>query len=89
MPDMKYAMFPFDPMKAKVAGGLAQSPMHTPSATGFDNLPQCKSRLTASMRRVEKAGGKITMLKTSIGQNGFMAFLPIAKEILWAIHSNN
>ncbi len=34
MPDMKYAMFPFDPMMAKVAGGLAQSPMHVPSATG-------------------------------------------------------
>jgi len=89
MPDMKYAMFPFDPMKAKVAGGLAQSPMHTPSATGFDNLPQCKSRLTASMRRVEKAGGKITMLKTSIGQNGFMAFFTDSEGNTMAIHSNN
>ena len=34
MPDMKYAMFPFDPANAKVAGALAKSPFHTPSATG-------------------------------------------------------
>ncbi len=35
MADMKYAMFPFDQMKGKVGGGLAQSSLHSPGSTGF------------------------------------------------------
>jgi uncharacterized protein len=89
MPGMKYAMFPFDPMNAKVAGGLAQSPMHTPSATGSIIYLNANPDLQKVLDRIEKAGGKITMPKTSIGQNGFMAFFTDSEGNIMAIHSTN
>jgi uncharacterized protein len=88
MQNMKYAMFPFDPMNAKVAGGLAQSPMHTPSATGSIVYLNANPDLQIVLDRIEKAGGKITMPKTSIGQNGFMAFFSDSEGNTVALHSN-
>jgi uncharacterized protein len=88
MPGMKYAMFPFDPMKGKVAGGLAQSPMHTPSATGSIIYLNANPDLQNVLERIEKAGGKITMPKTSIGQNGFMAFFTDTEGNTMALHSS-
>ena len=88
MPGMKYAMFPFDPMKAKVAGGLAQSPMHTPSSTGSIIYLNANPNLQNVLDRIENAGGKVTMPKTSIGQNGFMAFFIDSEGNIMALHSN-
>ena len=88
MGEMKYAMFPFDPMIAKVAGGLAQSPMHTPSSTGSIIYLNANPDLQTVLDRVENAGGKITMPKTSISQNGFMAFLIDTEGNIMGIHSN-
>ena len=89
MPDMKYAMFPFDPMKGKVAGGLAQSPMHIPGSTGSIIYLNANPDLQQVLDRIEKAGGKITMPKTSIGQNGFMAFFTDTEGNTMALHSNS
>ncbi len=89
MSDMKYAMFPFDPMKGKIAGGLAQSPMHTPSTTGSIIYLNANPDLQKALDRIEKAGGKITMPKTSIGQNGYMAFFIDTEGNIMALHSNN
>jgi predicted enzyme related to lactoylglutathione lyase len=88
VPGMKYAMFPFDPMKGMVAGGLAQSPMHTPGATGSIIYLNANPDLQNVLDRIENAGGKITMLKTSIGQNGFMAFFTDTEGNTMALHSN-
>lgn len=88
MPNMKYAMFPFDPMKGKVAGGLAQSPMHTPGTTGPIIYLNANPDLQKVLDRIEKAGRKITMPKTSIGQNGFMAFFVDSEGNSVALHSN-
>jgi predicted enzyme related to lactoylglutathione lyase len=88
MPDMKYAMFPFDPKHAKVAGALAKSPFHTPSATGPIIYLNANPDLQIVMDRIEKYGGKITMPKTSIGQNGFMAFFTDSEGNSMALHSN-
>jgi predicted enzyme related to lactoylglutathione lyase len=88
IPNMKYAMFPFDPAKAKVAGGLAQSPMHTPSSTGSIIYLNANPDLQNVLDRIEKAGGKVTMPKTSIGQNGFMAFFFDTEGNIMALHSN-
>lgn len=88
MPGMKYATFPFDPMKGKVAGGLAQSPMHTPGTTGSIIYLNANPDLNNVLDRIEKAGGKITMPKTSIGQNGFMAFFTDTEGNTMALHSN-
>ena len=88
MSGMKYAMFPFDPMKGKVAGGLAQSPMHTPSATGSIIYLNANPDLQEVLDRIEKAGGKVTMPKTSIGENGYMAFFSDTETNKVALHSN-
>ena len=89
MAGMKYAMFPFDPTKGKVSGGLAQSPLHTPGATGSIIYLNANPDLQLVLERIEKAGGKITMPKTSIGENGFMAFFTDSEGNTIAIHSNN
>ncbi len=88
MPGMKYAMFPFDPMLGKIAGGLAQSPMHTPSSTGSIIYLNANPDLQNVLDRIENAGGKATMPKTSIGQNGFMAFFIDTEGNTIALHSN-
>lgn len=88
MPGMKYAMFPFDPKNAKVAGGLAQSPMHKPSSTGSIIYLNANPDLQIVLDRIEKQGGKITMSKTPIGQNGFMAFFTDTEGNIMALHSN-
>lgn len=89
MAGMKYAMFPFAPMNGKVAGGLAQSPMHTSGATGSIIYLNANPDLQTVLDRIEKAGGKISMQKTSIGQNGFMAFFTDTEGNTMALHSNN
>lgn len=88
MPGMKYAMFPFDPTKGKIAGGLAQSPMHIPSSTGSIVYLNANPDLQNVLDRVENAGGKISMPKTSIGPNGFMAFFTDSEGNTIALHSN-
>lgn len=88
MPGMKYAMFPFDPSKAKVSGGIAQSPFHTPSSTGSIIYLNANPNLQIVLDRIENAGGKVTMPKTSIGQNGFMALFNDSEGNIMALHSN-
>lgn len=88
MPGMKYAMFPFDPTNGKVAGGIAQSPFHTPSSTGSIIYLNANPDLQIVLDRVENAGGKVTMPKTSIGQNGFMALFNDSEGNIMALHSN-
>jgi predicted enzyme related to lactoylglutathione lyase len=88
MPGMKYAMFPFDPAVGKVAGGLAQSPMHVPGTTGSILYLNGNPDLQNVLNRVEGAGGKITMPKTSLGENGFMAFITDTEGNSVALHSN-
>ena len=88
MPGMKYAMFPFNPMKGNVSGGIAQSPMHKPGMTGSIIYLNANPDLQNVLNRIEKAGGKISMPKTSIGQNGFMAFFIDTEGNSMALHSN-
>jgi predicted enzyme related to lactoylglutathione lyase len=88
MPNMKYAMFPVDAMKGKIGGGLAQSPMHNPGVTGSIVYLNANPDLQKVLDRIEKAGGKITMPKTSIGQNGFMAFFTDSEGNSIGLHSN-
>jgi len=88
MMGMKYAMFPFDPSNEKVGGGLAQSQMHTPGTTGSVIYLNANPDLQKVLDRIGKAGGKVTMPKTSIGQNGFMAFFTDTEGNMMALHSN-
>jgi predicted enzyme related to lactoylglutathione lyase len=87
MPGMKYAMFPWSPTIGKVGGGLAQSPMYKPGAGGSIIYLNANPDLQNVLNRIEKAGGKITMPKTAIGQNGFMAFITDTEGNHIGIHS--
>lgn len=88
MPGMKYAMFPFNPSNTKVAGGLAQSPMHKPGGEGAIVYLNANPDLQHVLNRIESAGGKIMMPKTSLGPNGFMAFFTDSEGNRMALHSN-
>ena len=88
MPDMKYAMFPFDSKSTKVSGAIAKSSFHTPSTNGAIIYLNANPDLQKVLDRIEKAGGKITMPKTSIGGNGFMAFFTDSEGNGMALHSN-
>lgn len=89
MPGMKYAMFPFDPAAAKVAGGLAQSEMYEPGSTGPIIYLNANPDLQNVIDRIVAAGGKLTLPKTSIGPNGFMAFFLDTEGNRMALHSNS
>lgn len=88
MGGMLYAMFPFDPQNGKIAGGLAQSEMHQPGTTGSIIYLNANPDLQLVLNRIENAGGKITMPKTSIGPNGFMAMFLDSEGNIMALHSN-
>jgi predicted enzyme related to lactoylglutathione lyase len=88
MMGMKMAFFPMEPASGKANGGLAQSTMHKPAADGVKVYLNCNPDLSDALSRVEKAGGKITMPKTSIGPNGFMAFFTDTEGNSIGLHSN-
>ena len=85
---MKMAMFPYVPGSGKLSGALVQSDMHKPSADGVKVYFNGNPDLSDALSRVEKAGGKIVMPKTSIGDEmGFMAFFIDSEGNQVAMHS--
>lgn len=85
---IQYAMFPYDPQYGKIAGALAQSEMHKPGTTGSIIYLNANPDLQLVLNKVEKSGGKITMPKTSIGPNGYMAMFLDTEGNIMALHSN-
>lgn len=65
------AMFPCDMAEGGVGGALIQYEGAVPSATGSMVYLDGGDDLSVPLGRVEAAGGKITMPKTSIGEHGF------------------
>jgi len=89
MGGMKMAMFPYDPMSGKLSGGLAQSDMHVPSASGVKIYFNGGPDLDQALSKVEAAGGQVTMPKTKISDEiGYMAFFIDTEENVVGIHSN-
>lgn len=88
MMGMKMAMFPTSHEGGKVGGGLCQSEMHTPSKTGSVVYLNANPDLQLVLDRIEKNGGNITMPKTGIGENGFMAFFEDSEGNAIGLHSN-
>jgi predicted enzyme related to lactoylglutathione lyase len=70
---MKYAMFPADMQKGEIGGGLIEEQGCEPSQIGSLIYLNGGDDLSEPLSRVETAGGKIIIPKTSIGDNGFMA----------------
>ncbi|MFA6084623.1 VOC family protein [Mucilaginibacter sp.] len=72
-PDMKYAMFPADMQNGEIGGGLSEEEGFEPSQQGALIYLNGGDDLDVPLAKVEAAGGKIILPKTSIGPNGFMA----------------
>lgn len=87
-PMFKYGMFPAD-MENGVGGGLVQGDGYKPSADGSVLYLNGGEDLSTPLSRVEKAGGKIVMPKTSIGANGYMAHFVDTEGNRIAFHSMN
>ena len=88
MMGMDMAFFPYEPGSGKASGGLVQGPMHKPSSDGVKLYLNANPDLSKALSKVEKAGGKITMPKTKIGDDiGFMAFFVDTEGNTIALHS--
>ncbi len=90
MMGMKMAFFPNSPGTGKANGGLVQGQYHKPSVDGVKVYLNSNPDLSVALSKVEKAGGKITLPKTSIGDDmGHMAFFMDTEGNIVALHSNN
>jgi uncharacterized protein len=88
MMGMQMAFFPWEPGNGKATGGLVQSKMHKPSKSGAKIYLNANPDLKKALSKVEKAGGKVTMPKTPVGDFGFMAFFVDTEGNSVAMHSN-
>ncbi len=89
MMEMKMAMFPPDGSTGTVGGGLAQSKMHHPGATGTIVYLNGNPDLQNVLGKVEDAGGKVMMPKTQISPEiGHMAFFADTVGNTIGLHSN-
>ena len=86
-PDGKYGMLPCD-MEKGVGGGIVQGDGFIPSEKGTIVYLNGGEDLNIPLARIENAGAKILLPKTSIGQNGFMAHFIDTEGNRIALHSN-
>jgi len=85
-PVFKYGMLPADMMHG-VGGGIVQGDGYEPSEKGTLIYLNGGDDLDGPLSRVEKAGGRIILPKTSIGPNGFMAHFIDTEGNKMALHS--
>lgn len=85
-PKGKYGLFPAD-MNGGIGGGLAEGEGFEPSQTGSIVYLNGGDDLSIPLAKVEKAGGKILVPKTSIGGNGFIAQFIDTEGNRVALHS--
>ena len=70
--DAEMAMFPAED---GVGGGVIKAEGYTPSSEGSVIYLNAGPDLSVALARVEAAGGQVLLPKTSIGENGFIAFI--------------
>ena len=86
-PNMKMAFFP---TKEKGVGGcVTHGNGNKPQSEGALVYLNGGNDLAAPLQRVEKAGGKVVMPKTAIGENGFIAIFMDPEGNRVAFHSMN
>ena len=83
---VKYGFLPAD-MQNGVGGALAHGKGYEPSQKGTLVYLNGGDDLSKPLARVETAGGKIILPKTSIGENGFMAIFADTEGNKVGIHS--
>lgn len=85
-PEFEYGMLPAD-LENGVGGGIVQGKGFEPSDKGALIFLNGGDDLSIPLAKVEKAGGKILVPKTSLGPNGFMAQLLDTEGNRIALHS--
>ncbi len=83
---MTMAFLPAD-MQNGVGGGIVKGEGYVPSAEGSLVYLNGGDDLSVPLAKVEGAGGKIVLPKTSIGENGFMAHFIDCEGNKVAFHS--
>lgn len=86
-PSYKYGMLPADMQNGGVGGGIVQGEGFEPSMKGTLIYINGGDDLSIPLSKVENAGGKIILPKTSIGPNGFMAHFSDTEGNKIALHS--
>lgn len=81
-----YPMAAFDDTNG--GGCIIQGEGYLPSSEGIVIYLNCNPDLQAMVDRVEAAGGSILQPKTSIGENGWMAFILDTEGNKIGLHSN-
>ena len=71
--DMKYGIFPTDMQNGEIGGGISEEEGFEPAEQGALIYLNGGEDLAVPLAKVEAAGGKVILPKTSIGKNGFMA----------------
>lgn len=87
-PEYKYGILPGD-MENGVTGGIVEGEGFEPSMKGPLIYLNGGDDLSIPLSKVEAAGGKIILPKTSIGPNGFMAHIIDTEGNKIALHSMN
>ncbi|MBK8883930.1 MAG: VOC family protein [Bacteroidales bacterium] len=83
---MKTAFFPAD-MENGIGGCIVEGQGYEPSNKGSLIYLNGGEDLSVPLSKVEKAGGKITLPKTSLGPNGFMAHFEDTEGNKVGLHS--
>jgi len=81
----KMAFFPFD--QGTASGALVLSDGYVPSNSGAVIYLNGGADLSEALGRVEAAGGKVTLPKMSIGENGYIAHFKDTEGNRVAFHS--
>ena len=84
-PQMKMAFFPT--ANSGVGGCVTHGNGNKPQSEGTLVYLNGGDDLASPLSKVEKAGGKVVMPKTSIGENGFMAIFLDTEGNRVALHS--
>ena len=74
MDDNKMAFFPWQAGSGKATGAVVESPNHKPSMEGTVVYLNANPAMDEIISKIEAAGGKVLMPKTSIGEHGNIAF---------------
>ncbi len=91
MPEFKATMafFPCDQEAGGAGGSIIKSPDLVPGSTGSLIYLNGGDNLAVPLARVEKAGGKVAVPKTSLGAHGFFATFIDTEGNAVAFHSKN
>ncbi|MET2986593.1 VOC family protein [Aureibaculum conchae] len=86
-PTMEYGVFDYKPEEDGISGAIFKGEGQHPSMDGTTVYLNGGNDLNLPLSRVERAGGKVLMPKTDIGENGFFALLADTEGNKVALHS--